>query len=115
MNLQIDKIKQSVFRFMHYVRDLTIVKKENSQTTGISVDLIKEYNKTRKYTHSKLICHAPFKSLYFTPEGEIFSCCYNRSHILGTYPEQTIPEVWLGASIGELRNALRADDLSMGC
>ena len=115
MNLQIDKIKQSVFRFMHYVRDLTIVKKENSQTTGISVDLIKEYNKTRKYTHSKLICHAPFKSLYFTPEGEIFSCCYNRSHIFGTFPEQLIPELSQGASIGELRNALRADDLSMGC
>ena len=111
----IDKIKHSILGLIHNVRGLSMVKKENSRSTSISMHLLKEYNKTRSYAHSKLICYAPFKSLYFTPEGKVYSCCYNRSHILGSYPERSILEIWKGESIQSLRSSLGANDLTNGC
>jgi molybdenum cofactor biosynthesis enzyme MoaA len=52
----------------------------------------------QKYFHSisneKIICRAPFTSLYFNPDGEVGACCLNKgSYYYGKYPEQSIKEI----------------------
>lgn len=115
MSSGIDKIKQPILGLIHYFRDFPTGRKRSDHASSISGHIINEYNKTRKYHYNRSICYAPFKSLYFTPEGKIYACCYNRTKVLGTYPEQSITEIWKEASIQELRSVLRANDLTMGC
>jgi MoaA/NifB/PqqE/SkfB family radical SAM enzyme len=115
MKMSIYGIKLSFSQLLRYIRKIAMGKKETFRSTAISDRIIKEYNKTRKYVYSKQICQAPFKSLYFSPEGKVYACCYNRSYILGSYPEQPINIIWQAKPIQVLREALRANDLTMGC
>jgi MoaA/NifB/PqqE/SkfB family radical SAM enzyme len=66
-------------------------------------------------TISKAYCSAPFKSLYFGPRGDVTACCYNRSFVLGKYPENTLKNIWEGKKIEKLRGHLEVNDFSLGC
>jgi len=77
--------------------------------------LKKEFNNTRKIDKTKHLCHAPFKSLRFTLSGKATVCCFNRQHTLGTYPQDSIREIWFGKKAEELRNNMKKDDLNLGC
>lgn len=81
----------------------------------ISDSIIKEYNRQRKSANKKIICHAPFQSINFTQNGNATVCCYNRKHILGTYPQNSLDEIWFGASAAALREYMAENDLSHGC
>lgn len=76
---------------------------------------IESFAKTRPSGAEKMLCHAPFKSIYFGMGGKLFACCINRIHTLGIYPQQSIKDIWFGASADELRAAMKANDLSKGC
>ncbi|MFN8790407.1 MAG: twitch domain-containing radical SAM protein [Bdellovibrionales bacterium] len=76
---------------------------------------IQQYNKIRSPKDRTHICHAPFVSLNFEQNGNVTACCYNRSHVLGRYPESSISEIWNQAKVEELRQAIRDNDLSLGC
>jgi MoaA/NifB/PqqE/SkfB family radical SAM enzyme len=81
---------------------------------SLSLDTVKEYNSTR--THSvKHICNAPFSNLYFGYGGKIGVCCYNRTHILGNYPEISISEAWNSEKLEELQQKINVVDLTSGC
>ena len=56
-------------------------------------DLVAEYNATRDTVHTELLCHAPSASLNFEANGHATACCYNRRHVIGTYPEDTLEEM----------------------
>ncbi len=60
-------------------------------------------------------CYAPFTSMLFDQQGRIMSCYSNCTHILGTYPKNSIKECWFGNKAEELRNALSNNDYSKGC
>lgn len=60
-------------------------------------------------------CYAPFTSLYFGHWGKAQACCQNRNYILGTYPTDSIQEIWSGEKADELRVALRKDNFTLGC
>src|SRR4051794_16093821 len=77
--------------------------------------LLKEYNAARRPEVTHKFCHAPYLSLNFHQSGNVNVCCYNRNHVLGRYPENTIEEMWVGAKLKELRRALEKPDLSLGC
>ena len=81
----------------------------------IATDIIKEYNHSRTCHDKRVLCHAPFTNIYFNQSGNGLACCYNTSHVLGTYPQHSIRDMWFGAKAQELREAIRQNDLSGGC
>jgi radical SAM protein with 4Fe4S-binding SPASM domain len=73
------------------------------------------YNRTREFKYWLRICNAPFKSLYFSFDGTVYSCCVNRTHALGRYPEHTLSEIWNGERKKQLARHINHRDLSLGC
>ncbi len=73
------------------------------------------YNQSRLPGKSEYACYAPLKNIYFGHYGKAVACCYNRFHVLGTYPMQSIYEIWNGEKANELRTALKNYDFSHGC
>jgi MoaA/NifB/PqqE/SkfB family radical SAM enzyme len=81
----------------------------------ISNALLEEYNKTRETKDASLICYAPFVSINFEQTGKATACCYNRTHVLGTYPQQSIQEMWWSDKANELRASISEKNLGGGC
>ncbi len=77
--------------------------------------ITKEYNLSRKNDPHDSICNAPLTNLYFGHKGKVSACCFNRSHLLGTYPNDSIKKIWNSDSANKLRKLLKANDLSSGC
>jgi MoaA/NifB/PqqE/SkfB family radical SAM enzyme len=75
-----------------------------------------EYEATRiPGVDRSVLCHAPFVSLNFDQSGRVTACCYNRAFVLGTYPQQSVREIWAGALAEELRDAFRTGGTARGC
>jgi MoaA/NifB/PqqE/SkfB family radical SAM enzyme len=64
---------------------------------------------------TSVVCHAPFLSLNFEQNGNATVCCYNRTHVLGTYPDVSVSDMWFGGKADELRQSLKELDFSQGC
>lgn len=77
-------------------------------------DLI-EFNKQRPLGPQALICHAPFKSVYFAHYGKAVACCWNRSFVLGQYPQQSVRDIWFGQRAEEFRKYITMNNLDHGC
>ncbi|MFW5805674.1 MAG: radical SAM protein [Bacteroidales bacterium] len=75
----------------------------------------------RKYIFSRVtgpnpvVCHAPYRSVYFGFNGKVQPCCFNREHLYGKYPEQSVDSILHGAKRKELQQALDNQDFSFGC
>lgn len=76
---------------------------------------IADYNRIRGFNSNSPVCFAPESSLYFGIGGAVTSCCVNRTHVLGKYPEQSIDEIWFGHRRTELQKKVCSGDLSSGC
>lgn len=76
---------------------------------------MKEFNKVRFHGPKKLACYNPFVNLFFNSRGQAVVCCRNQDIVLGTYPENTISEMWFGNVANKLREHMLNNDLSMGC
>jgi len=83
--------------------------------SSITRELFKDYNRSRSRGAKKLLCHAPYSNLYFTINGHITSCCYNRDFLLGVYPDVYPVSAWRGKEIQELRSAVSGYNLEKGC
>lgn len=84
--------------------------------------LLQAYNQTRELqnlahiSQPLKVCYAPFSSLYFGQQGKVIACALNRSHVLGTYPQQSIHEIWTGEAAQALRRMIdRTELLNCGC
>lgn len=60
-------------------------------------------------------CNAPFVSMFFDQHGDVRACCQNYEVPLGNITRSSIREIWDGPAATGLRDALRNDDLSLGC
>ena len=87
---------------------------DNDKYVPLTKETIAAYNKAR-VRQQKLLCYAPFKNLYFGVDGTATTCCYNRTHAFGTYPEHSIHEMWFGDRAEKLREYIKCNDLSLGC
>ncbi|MDD3858562.1 MAG: radical SAM protein [Bacteroidales bacterium] len=69
------------------------------------------------YSGGKLpVCRAPFTSLYFFPDGQVGSCCLNKSfYTLGIYPHNSIHEIIKSKKRTEQQKHISANNLSKGC
>jgi len=76
---------------------------------------LKAYSKIRAEGKKRYFCHAPFHSLLFSPYGKIMACYNNKREVLGTWPEDSISDVWFGKKLSQLREHLKHYDLSYGC
>jgi MoaA/NifB/PqqE/SkfB family radical SAM enzyme len=66
-------------------------------------------------TDVSVLCHAPFVSLNFDQTGRVTACCYNRDYVLGTYPQQTLQDIWTGPAAAALREAFLTGAHAPGC
>lgn len=89
--------------------------KDKIKYNPIDKSLIKGYNKIRSRNKRNRICHAPYKTLFFSQYGEIFACFYNKKEKLGHYPENSLNDIWFGDKLRTLREYIDKDDLSYGC
>ncbi|MFH1319499.1 MAG: radical SAM protein [Bacteroidota bacterium] len=83
--------------------------------SAINTGLLKEYIKIRVNGPHDTFCNAPHKNIFFSPDGRAVACCYNRKHILGVYPYQSIKQIWQGEKKEELRGHLKDNNLYSGC
>jgi MoaA/NifB/PqqE/SkfB family radical SAM enzyme len=81
----------------------------------LSDSTVQAYNRTRQTADDSLLCHFPWTTINFDQSGKATACCYNRTHVLGVYPQDSIEEMWFGAAAEELRGHLERHDLSHGC
>lgn len=89
--------------------------KSGNNYNSISSKTMIEYNKHRLYGSKKLFCYNPFVSLFFDTVGNGIACCRSHKIVLGSYPQQSIKEIWFGKKAEKLRNHMLYNDLSMGC
>ncbi len=109
-----DAIRLMRFKNLVVNRILSIKNVFNSKAIH-NKDLISSYNKARPFGPQKYLCFAPYKSLYFGTDGNVIACCYNRKHILGNYPSETLNDIWIGKALNKLRKSIENNDLSLGC
>ena len=81
----------------------------------IKKEHIENYNASRPQNARGKLCHAPSVNLNFEQNGNVTACCFNRSDVLGKYPEQSIKEIWEGAEIQKLRKQIERQSLDGGC
>jgi MoaA/NifB/PqqE/SkfB family radical SAM enzyme len=78
-------------------------------------ELIAELNRFRGDKPGASACAAPFVNMHFSQMGVVSACCFNRTHVLGVYPKDSIEQIWKGKAIQEIRDAMDRYDLSKGC
>ncbi len=81
----------------------------------LSPRALQKYNNSRGLKDTSVVCHAPFNSMYFMPEGQMVPCCYNRSHLYGRYPEVTVEQAWFGAEAVAFREMILKRRFDVGC
>jgi radical SAM protein with 4Fe4S-binding SPASM domain len=76
-----------------------------------------EYDLTRDFSNKAVrsLCYAPYNSLYFDNEGNVRVCCHNWKHRVGNILKNTLDEIWHGAQIQILRDALKGYKFGPGC
>ena len=75
----------------------------------------KPYQAIRHRKNRKTGCLAPSENLFFGLRGNVYSCCFNKTHPIGKYPEQSILQVWKGSQRTAIEKGLKAKDFSYGC
>lgn len=73
------------------------------------------YEKTRPWKNRGIGCLAPVSSLFVGLRGKIYGCCFNKTYPLGTYPEQSLSEIWAGSARKKQIEALKSRDFALGC
>jgi molybdenum cofactor biosynthesis enzyme MoaA len=53
--------------------------------------------------------------MHFSQMGVVTACCFNRTHVLGVYPRNSVDDIWNGEPLQELRTAMDNYDLTHGC
>lgn len=73
------------------------------------------YNKSRSTGPEPCVCHAPLRSIYFDIYGNATACCFNRAHVLGIYPQQSLSEIIYGNKRRFLQKELCRQNFMYGC
>ncbi|MEH6515140.1 MAG: radical SAM protein [Halioglobus sp.] len=76
---------------------------------------IELFDRFRDAPYGTPVCAAPAMNLHFSQLGVVTACCFNRSQVLGIYPQNSVTEIWHGEPVKELREALSGYDLTKGC
>ena len=83
--------------------------------TLLDPQTLSEYNELRQTKNKDIFCHAPFTNINFEQNGNASACCYSRRHVLGTYPADSIDDIWFGKKAEQLRSFMRRNALPGAC
>jgi len=81
----------------------------------INKEDIRKYNAIRPEAARGKLCHAPSVNLNFEQNGNVTACCFNRTDVLGRYPQQTLKEIWESKEAQRLREQIEEGSLGGGC
>jgi MoaA/NifB/PqqE/SkfB family radical SAM enzyme len=83
----------------------------------MNLDALAEYDQTRDFSTKavRALCYAPYANLYFDQAGRVRVCCYNVAYPIGNILESGIDEIWRGAKVKFLRDALADYKFGPGC
>ena len=81
----------------------------------VEASLLSEFNSLRNAEDKACFCFAPLRSMYFSFHGDVYSCCENLSYDYGTYPEESIHDIWFGEKRKNFLEHILHNDLSLGC
>jgi MoaA/NifB/PqqE/SkfB family radical SAM enzyme len=84
-------------------------------TTPLDPQILAAYDAVRKTANKAIFCHAPFVNLNFAQNGAATVCCYNREYVVGTYPADSLSEMWFGSRARDLRSMMAQNQLPSGC
>ncbi|MBX9652910.1 SPASM domain-containing protein [bacterium] len=78
---------------------------------------IAEYDAHRDFTLKpfRSACYAGYTSMVFDSIGRVRMCCVNSEFILGDLRKDRLDDIWNGARLQLLRDALKRYDFSLGC
>jgi hypothetical protein len=82
---------------------------------AVSRETMSQYNSLRYHGAKKLFCYNPYVNIFFNVSGDAIACCRSHENILGTYPPQSIKEIWFGEKYEKMREHMLHNDLNMGC
>jgi MoaA/NifB/PqqE/SkfB family radical SAM enzyme len=75
----------------------------------------RKFKAQREASLSAPLCYAPFIAMNFDQSGKMTVCCFNRTHTLGRYPNDSIADAWNSSEARLIREDMLLDDLSRGC
>ncbi|MGP0076804.1 MAG: radical SAM protein [Bryobacteraceae bacterium] len=80
-------------------------------------EMFAQYDRTRDLSKKAVrsLCYAPFGNLYFDYAGRVRVCCHNSTYVLGNAQRDSIDEMWRGAKLKLLRDALVDYQFGPGC
>jgi len=83
----------------------------------MNVSVRQQYDSNRDFSSKceKSLCYAPFTNLFFDQTGNVLTCCWNTSFPLGNITVEPIDEIWNGARLRRLRQAMRDYSFESGC
>lgn len=81
----------------------------------LTKDTIQAYNNTRQNGATNKLCHAPFVNMNFEQNGDVTACCFNRTHVLGKFPDMELMDIWFSDNAEKLRQYIDNNDLGGGC
>lgn len=105
--------RTKIKKFYNLIKYFPISKHINSNIEN-KKNLVK-YNYSRSIGVEPCVCHAPLRSIYFDMKGNATACCFNRTHILGKYPEQSIKEIVFSEKRDFLQKELCKQNFMYGC
>ncbi len=83
-------------------------------STSVPAEILQAYY--HEISSEKLICRAPFTSLYFHPDGEVGACCLNKkSYFYGKYPEDSIKKILASNPRKVHQKYIAKNNFSLGC
>lgn len=83
--------------------------------TPLTAGLLAEYNATRNPAETWRLCHAPFRNMFLSLNGDVNPCCANRTFAIGRYPDTPLHDIWFGQKANRFREYILRNDLSHGC
>lgn len=81
----------------------------------LETKILEDYNRQRPESVRAMACWAPTKNLFLGMRGKVMTCCYNKTYLLGNYPEESLHSIWFGEKRKNLVNTIKENDFSLGC
>ena len=73
------------------------------------------FNINRDISLHNSVCFAPSVNMIFSENGTIKACCHNSENSLGTYPQNSIAEIWNSTEAQRFRNSMKSYHFLSGC
>ena len=87
----------------------------NNEFSSLPNNIINKFNKTRPIKARKYFCNAPFRNMYFSPEGNVYACCFNQKQNFGNIQKKSLKEIWKSENSEKLRSHIKNFELISGC